>query len=575
MNIMKDTFKFRLRIIYSLILFFVIIVVAMLFSLQIVRGDYYREKANRQYFSVTTDYFGRGDIFFNNKDGENITAATDREGFDLSINPKNIGSAEELYNKLSQVIDIDKNTFLKKIGDEKDSKDIRFYNLKITKDDIEKINNLNISGVTFSAKKWRYYPGNNLASRVLGFVGYDENSISGRYGIEKFYDSVLKKNNGAIINSFAELFSDIKSFVSNNNPETKGDVILTIDPLVQTNLEKNLDEVLNKYHAEMAGGIIMDPKTGKIVAMAIKPDFDPNNYSSYKNVSLFNNPAVENVFEFGSVMKPITIAAAIDEGKITPETTYYDKGYVELDGKKIKNFDNKSRGLSTMQDVLSYSINTGAVFAMQQLGKEEFKKYIINSGLGEKTGIDLPGEVAGKITNVINSPRDIEYATASFGQGIAVTPIEMIRALSSLANNGYLIKPYLVEKIAYDGVKDKITLPETGRQVFKKETTEQISRMLVNVFDEGLLGGIYKMDRYSIAAKTGTAQIAIEGQKGYIQGENLHSFFGYFPAFDAKFSIFLFLVRPKGVSLSSHSLSQPFVNLTKFLINYYEIPPDR
>ncbi len=211
---------------------------------------------------------------------------------------------------------------------------------------------------------------------------------------------------------------------------------------------------------------------------------------------------------------------------------------------------------------------------MQKLGKEKFKEYIINYGLGEKTEIDLPDEISGLISN-LNSGRDIEFATASFGQGIAVTPIEMASALAVLANGGVLMKPYIVEKIISEDGIIKETKPQERRRVLKEQTSEEISRMLSKVFDGALMGGIYKMDHYSAAAKTGTAQINIEGIKGYEEGQYIHTFFGYAPAFGAKFLTLLFLVKPQEVKYASHSLSEPFANITKFLLNYYQVPPDR
>ncbi|TSD02505.1 MAG: stage V sporulation protein D (sporulation-specific penicillin-binding protein) [Parcubacteria group bacterium Athens0714_24] len=569
---MKDSFKTRVRIIYFLIFIFFLVLTTRLFFVQVVRGYYYKDLASQQYVAPAENYFDRGEIFFKNKGNQLISAASIKNGFQLVINPEKIKDIENIYQKLSQIITLDKNDFISRASKKNDSYETVAH--KIEDDDANKIKNLTLPGVSLYSETWRYYPGNNLASRVLGFVGYDNNTLNGRYGVEKFYDSILKRGSeNGFVNSFAALFTDIKGAIIGENKI--GDVVLSIEPSVQAVLEKNLEKIMVQYKGELAGGIIMDPKTGEIIAMSAKPDFNPNSYGENKNLSLFINPLVENVFEFGSIMKPITLGAALDEGKITASTTYYDSGAVEFNGQKIQNFDNKARGLSTMQDVLSYSINTGAVFAMQQLGKQEFAKYLASAGFGEKTGIDLPGEVSGKISNVLTSPRDIEYATASFGQGIAVTPIEMARALSSLANGGYLVRPYVTEEIKLNGSKNQITKPQIKAQIFKKETTEEMSRMLVNVFDKGLLGGTYKMDHYSIAAKTGTAQMTAEGQKGYQEGQYLHSFFGYFPAFDPKFFVFLFTVRPQGVSLASHSLTKPFVNITKFLINYYNIAPDR
>jgi len=501
-----------------------------------------------------------------------ISAAAIKEGFLLAINPKLIENPEEICDKLSQIIDLDKDLFFKSVGKKNDIYEEIAH--KISRENGEEIKKLGLKGVNVYSERWRFYPGANLASRVLGFVGYNGDKLEGRYGLEKFYESVLGRGDegGFIANSFAEIIMDIKKVISGTS--LKGDIVLTIDPEAQNFLENSLQDTLEKYEAEMAGGLVIDPRTGKILAMAVKPDFNPNYYGEEKDLSLFLNPITQNVFEMGSIMKPLTLAAALDQNKIIPETTYDDKGYVVLNNKRIENYDAKARGVVNMQEVLNQSLNTGAVFVMQKLGKEKFKEYIINYGLGEKTGIDLPDEITGLISN-LDSGRDIEFATASFGQGIAVTPIEMAAALSTIANGGILITPYVVEKIKPEEGIEKITEKNERRQVLKKETSEEISRMLVRVVDEALLGGTYKMEHYTVAAKTGTAQISGEGEGGYRESEYTHTFFGYAPAFDAKFLTFLFLSKPQGVRYASHSLTEPFMNITKFLLNYYQVPPDR
>ncbi|TSC59331.1 MAG: Uncharacterized protein G01um1014107_360 [Parcubacteria group bacterium Gr01-1014_107] len=276
----------------------------------------------------------------------------------------------------------------------------------------------------------------------------------------------------------------------------------------------------------------------------------------------------------GSIFKPLTLAAGLDAGVITPETTYFDSGTIYVDKHQISNYDGKARGLVNMQSVLNNSLNTGAAFIMGELGKEKFSEYMFAFGLGEKSRVDLPSEAANLVEN-LRSPRNIEHATASFGQGIAITPLVMVKTLSALANGGVLTTPHLLKRIDYTDGRSKNISAKKGDRVIKSETAEEVTRMLVKVVDEALLQGTVKMPNYSIAAKTGTAQIAKEGARGYYDDRFFHSFFGYFPAFDARFLVFLFTYNPKGVRYASESLSPPFLGITKFLINYYEIPPDR
>lgn len=569
---MEDGFKLRARIVFTAVAFLGVILVTRLFFIQVVKGERYESEVSRQYFPSSAQNFNRGSIYFKEKNGNLISAAVIREGYLLAINPKLLENPEDAYLKLSEIVSLDKNDFLARASKKDDPYEA--VARRIDEASAKKIRELDMSGVSLERETWRYYPAGSMASHVLGFVGYKNDKLTGRYGLELFYDSLLKKDEeDRPVNSFAEIFFDIKKLIAGNLGS--GDVILTIEPSVQSFMEKQLEKIMDKYKAQSAGGIILDPMTGRIVAMASKPDFDPNSYSKVKNFSLFMNPNIESVFEMGSIMKPLTMAAGIDSGSITGKTSYEDKGYVDVGSARIRNHDEKARGVVNMQKILNDSLNTGAVFVMQKMGKEKFRDYVVNYGMGEKTGIDLPQEASGKITNIMDKNRELEYATASFGQGIAVTPIEMAAALASLANGGYIMRPYIVEEESINGLVNKTKEPLQLRQVLKKETAEEISRMLVSVVDNALLEGAHKMDRYSVAAKTGTAQVAISGKKAYSDAAYVHTFFGYAPAFSPRFMTLIFLSKPQGVKYAAHSLTEPFMDITKFLLNYYEVPPDR
>ncbi|MEQ1678771.1 MAG: penicillin-binding transpeptidase domain-containing protein, partial [Chitinophagaceae bacterium] len=238
------------------------------------------------------------------------------------------------------------------------------------------------------------------------------------------------------------------------------------------------------------------------------------------------------------------------------------------------NYDGRARGKVPMQEVLSQSLNTGVAFAVEKMGTNVFRTYLEKLGFSEETGIDLPNEATPLTENIKTSPRMIEYVTASYGQGIALTPLGMARSLSALAS-GIVPTPHIASEIVYGtGLSNAITW-EGSQPVFKPKTNEDITRMLVEVVDTALLKGKAKQERYSIAAKTGTAQIADPNGGGYYADKYLHSFFGYFPAYDAKFLVFLYTVEPQGVSYASETLTNPFLDITKFLLSYYEIPPDR
>lgn len=323
----------------------------------------------------------------------------------------------------------------------------------------------------------------------------------------------------------------------------------------------------------------MDPMTRAVYALSVKPDFDPNNFSKIKDPSIFTNPLVENVFEFGSVVKPLVMAGALDAGVVTANTTYNDAGSVVVEKKVINNFDKKGRGPGTsMQEVLNQSLNTGMVFVFEKLGKQRMHDYMLSFGLKEKTGIDLPNETSGLVSGLtanLKNSRKIEYTNAAFGQGIAMTPFEMVRALASLSNGGKLVTPHIVQKIKYpDGGEMKFTY-ETKDTKISEATAEEITRMLVNVMDKSLKSGNAKLENYSIAIKTGTAQVAKPGGGGYYEDRHTHSFFGYLPAYDPKFIVFLFAINLQGSQYAATTWTDPFLNISKFLINYYEIPPDR
>lgn len=319
----------------------------------------------------------------------------------------------------------------------------------------------------------------------------------------------------------------------------------------------------------------MDPKTGEIVAMAVSPSFDLNEFNTQENPLIYANPMVENVYEMGSIIKPLTVAAGLDSGAITQKSTYNDTGCILVDTKKICNFDGKARGVIPMQEILSQSLNVGASYVATTMGQSTMREYFLNHyKLGDESGIDLPGEVHG-LMSPIKTGRQVEFDTASFGQGIAMTPIETVRALATLANGGYLVTPHLGKAITYDtGITRALGWGEPV-QVLKPDTSTTISRMLTTVVDTALANGKDKLDHYSVAAKTGTAQIANPNGGGYYADRYLHSFFGYFPSFDARFVVFLFAVAPQGAPFASQTWAPPFHELTQFLINYYNIPPDR
>ena len=566
-------FTARARILSACFVLAALLLSVRLYFVQIVHGEEHRREAEGQYVARASDVEERADIFMSEREGALVAVAMTRGGWRLVLAPRDIENPQALYEALSRHASLDEKRFFASAAKADDPyEEIAF---KLDDDTAALIRKEKLPGVTLVRDQWRYYPGNSLAAHMVGFVGYKGDTKAGVYGLESFWQGTLAKiSSGLYVNPFAELFMNMSAALSSDPGEGYGDIITSIEPSVEARLESVLREVRETYAPKFSAGIVMDPKTGEIIAMAVDPTFDLNTYSTVENAEIFANPLVENIYEMGSIMKPLTIAAGIDAGAITPKTTYNDKGCIEKSGKTICNHDKKARGVVDIQEVLNQSLNLGASFVADTMGHNVFGEYIHAFGLGEKTGIDLPNEARGKI-HAIDHGYDVDYASASFGQSIAMTAIGMIRGLGVLANGGVLPSPHVVQGVRLESGIVRTITPEKGARALKEETVETVNAMLVKVFDEALLDGILKQEHYSIAAKTGTAQIAIPGGGGYYADRYLHSFFGYFPAHEPRFIVFLIAVEPKGVQYASASLARPFLDITKFLINYYNIPPDR
>lgn len=549
----------------SIIFFFAalfFVAASRLFFLQVVKHQNYFDLAQKQQrFSRVLDT-KRGDIFFKTKDGELQKAVSTKVGALLYLNTKLLQNPEDVYAKINPLTPLDRGLFDQIVKKTNDPYEILKH--RLSREETARVLELNLPGVGLEEERWRFYPTGSMGSHLVGFVSSASGEPKGQYGVEQYYDGVLSGERGKILGDrdARGIFIALGDYLKVEAEEGE-DIVLTIEPILQRTIEEELRKLVDKWSARSGGIIVVDPKTGAVRALAALPDFNPNEYQKEKNLGVFLNPFTEKIFEMGSVFKPLTIASAIDQGVIAPDTTYMDRGEVRIGDRVIKNFDGKAHGTRTMIQVLEESLNTGAVYAMQRVGGEKLKEYFYRFGLGEKSGIDLPGELKGDLSN-LDSGREIEFATASFGQGVAVTPLELTMALSALANGGKLMKPFL----------KGASSPQIIREVIKPETSETITKMLVDVVDMSLAGGQAKFTHMSVAAKTGTAQIPNTGQKGY-SDEHLHSFFGYFPAYDPKFLIFIFLERPQGVKYASQSITGTFKSLVEFLVNYYTIQPDR
>jgi len=541
-------------------------IIYRLICLQIINYQYWRALAQGQQKFFLTLQGKRGEIFFQDK-----TPLAVNRVFDLVYAaPKEIDNLQETAKRLSPVLGMGENLILEKL--KKDN----YYEVikkKISDQEAKKIKKLNLAGIYLGQERGREYPFSSLAAQVVGFLGGDS---KGQYGIEGYYDSLLTGRE-----TIKELEKGPGGFLAKEESKGKqgiedgADLVLTLDYNIQFMAEKILKEAEQKLEFEKGEIIVADPDTGKIIALANFPSFDPNKYSEVSNLEVFQNYSVQQVFEPGSVFKAITMAAAIDQGKVTPETTYIDKGYVEVSGHKIFNYGNRTWGKRTMSEVLERSINTGAVFAEQELGNKSFMDYLYRFGIFEKTGIDLQGEIFSSNAS-FKEGYDINFATASFGQGIEMTSIQLVRAISVIANGGRLMRPYLVEKIIKSCGEVLEKKPEVQNpSVISKDTAVQVTAMLINVVEKGY-GKAAKVPGYYVAGKTGTAQVPWTSvgvnKKGY-SGKTWQSFVGYAPALDPKFLILVKLYNPK-TKTAEYSAAPVFGELAKYIIDYWKIPPD-
>lgn len=436
-----------------------------------------------------------------------------------------------------------------------------------------------LPGFGFDLQKYRYYPEKEIGSHLLGFVSYANDEEKGRYGLEEFFNDELFGKYGYLK---SEKAAKSNTVIVNDREYVKAekgsDLILTVDRNVQFVACEKLKEAVKKHRADGGSVIILHPKTGAIIAMCSVPDFDPNNYKSVGNIRVYNNPAIFDQYEPGSVFKVITMAIAVDQNKVSPTTTYKDEGRIMISGwpKPISNSDFNTKGahgIVDMNSVLENSLNTGAIFAMRQVGPKVFSDYVKKFGFGEKTGVELGSESSGNIDNLLRSKvREIDAATASFGQGIAVTPLQMVMSYQAIANKGILMKPYIVKSIIKnDGKREEIVPKQIGRVVSAK-TADTMSAMLVNVVENGHSSKAY-IQGYYIGGKTGTAQIASVG--GYLKNQYIHTFIGVAPIENPSFVMLTKIDSPKDVIYAEGSVLPLWKDIADFMLKYYEVPKTR
>ncbi len=475
-------------------------------------------------------------------DSNNNVLATNLTTASLVVVPSQIKDIEMTAQKISEILNVDTKVMQEKLSKKVSIQRIQPEGRQLDDEVAAKIDRLKLPGVYLIKDTKRYYPKDNYLGQTLGFVGIDN---QGLLGLELKYDEYLNGNNGSI-----DYFMDAKSnpltlYPSVYSAPTTGfDLQLTIDGDIQDIVERELNNAYDTYNPDGIWALAMDPNTGKILAMASKPDFNPNDYKSADKDVYNHNIPIWKTYEPGSTFKIITFSSALNENLFDMDKdTYFDKGYEIVGGARIKSWKKGGHGLQTFREVLQNSSNPGFVEIGRRLGKDKLYEYVKKFGLTEKTGIDLPGESKGIMFDydVFN---ELEQATVAFGQGISVTPMQLVRAVCACVNGGTLYKPYLVDKIIDNYSNDIIyeKKPEALRRVISEDTSKKVRDALETVVTDGGGKNAY-IDGYRIGGKTGTAQKAVNGS--YVDGGYILSFIGIAPIDDPKIVLYVAMDNPK------------------------------
>lgn len=479
--------------------------------------------------------------------------------------PNQITEKERVAKVISEILDVDYDDMYQHVTKKTSIERVHPEGRNLSYEIADEINSYNFDGVYLVKESKRYYPNKTMLSHVLGYTGIDNQGLS---GIELLYDDYLTGEDGAI-----KYYSDAKGTKLDmaevyTEPESGLDVMLTIDYDIQTSVERELDNIVSMFNPDHALALAMDPNTGEILAMSSRPNFDPNNYQDYDRETLNRNLPIWMTYEPGSTFKIITTAAAVEEGVVNLEKdTFYDSGSVEVSGAKLRCWKAGGHGHQTMLQVFENSCNPGFVKMGFALGKEKLFSYIDLFGFGEKTGIDLNGEGEGIIFDV-EDVKDLELATSAFGQGVSVTPIQQVTAVSSIVNGGYLYKPYIMKGVL-DNDTNNVFL-ENDKTLVRKTISENTSNILKMALESVVANGggkVTYIDGYRVGGKTGTAQKVQNGR--YLENNYIMSFMAVLPSNDPEIVLYLAIDNPKKTALLSSYTTTPFVR--KILLDIINI----
>lgn len=555
---MTGRFKFVQAI--FIVVFFLLLV--RLFYWQYVKAEELSKLGENQYGRVIRLSPERGEI----KTSDGYPIATNKISYLLYANPREIKDKKTTAQALSEVLEIDISSASASL-----KKDLFWVPIKqgLTQIEKERVENLKLIGIGFEKEFTRFYPEASLSAHLIGFVGKDEGGkAKGYVGIEGYYDRLLSGKEGKSLQVHDAFGRPILAETREASPIQGSDIILSLDRSIQFLVEKELKEGIEKYGAEGGMAGVMDPKTGNILAMASFPSFDPRFYWEYDE-SVFKNPFISNLFEPGSTFKPLVMSAALDSEVVKPDTKCdICSGPVFVGGHEIKTWNNKYYKNTTMVEVIQHSDNTGMVFVAQKLGLDKFLAYLKKFGIGDLTGIDLQGEVAPGLRDR-DSWYKADLAAASFGQGISITAMGLLSAVSAIANEGKRMEPHVVSAIESQDQVYKIRPKVLGTPIDSK-TAKVMSEIMVNAVNKGEAQWT-RLKGYRIAGKTGTASIPFQGK--YDPENTIPSFVGFGPVDNPKFVALVVLFRPKTSIYGSETAAPIFFSIAKDLMSYYKVPP--
>lgn len=553
-----------------------LVVIVRLGQLQIARRHHYRVLASQEHLRKYQIPARRGEIFVMDQD-KRAPLALNRTMKVLWADPRVVEDKVKTAAALAAVT-----------GD----KEQDLYNLlntqkayvvlkkRLTLGQGEQIDKLNLSGVGVSEEQYRYYPEGTLASQVLGFVNNDG---KGQYGVEAFLDAELAGKPG-LLNAKTDTRGNPIVTVENTieQPEHGKSFVLTIDRNIQAQAEKSLKSGAEAVRARSASIVIMDPHTGRIIAMANYPTYDPNAFSSVSDYNVFSNSVVSDLFEPGSGFKVITMAAGLDSGKIGANDTYDDAGSVEVDGHTIRNAAGHRLGNNTsMTNVIRDSLNTGVIHVLRALGgdqkainaagKKLFHDYVKKFGFGVRTGVEQANEAAGRVNPPTSN--NVNYANMTFGQGISTTLLQMTAAVAAVANGGKLYQPQLVREVIDENGHEKKLEPKlVNGQVISQQSARELSEMMVQVVERGS-GWKTKIKGYRIAGKTGTAQIPKKDGLGYEENKNIGTFVGFAPVENPRFVMMVRINEPQVAGFAESTTVPVFAEVAEWLLRYMAVQP--